>query len=157
MTTTTRLIRTAPGTVWKAWRNLPRWSSWNPAILEGRWLHGTPWEEGSTFEVVRRGPSGILRLLPGLGVRRYQGKVLSTAEEQLLVWELRPMQAAWLGPVTVESVRLEPAPGGTTVSYTIGSHGAGAGLLSSLLGGMLYDQAIAALDSLRQELAPPTR
>lgn len=149
-----RLIRVAPGTIWEMWRDLPRWPRWQPEAVEARWVVGTPWTDGSTFALLRRGPWPLLHWLPGGAARRFVGRVLSTAEGQLLVWELRPTANAWLGPILVESVRLEAAPGGTTVTHTLTAHGP----LPSLLGlvglrGRLQRQATETLDSLARSLA----
>lgn len=150
-----RLIRAAPGAVWHAWRDLTRWSEWQPETVEARWLSGPPWADGSTFELLRRGPWKMLRRLPGGSARRFTGRVLSTAEEQLLVWELEPIAARSLGPTLVESVRLEPAPSGTTVTHTLTAHG----LLPTLLGPFglrrrLEAQAAGTLEGVQRLLRP---
>lgn len=141
-----RLIRAAPGAVWQVWRDLPGWPRWQPEAVEARWREGRRWADGSTFSLLRRVPWAILR-------RRFVGRVLSTAEEQLLVWELRPTTATWLGPTLIESVRLEPAPGGTTVTHTLTAHGLLPTLLGPLgLGRRLSRQAEETLDALQRVL-----
>ncbi|HBY97016.1 MAG: SRPBCC family protein [Ardenticatenaceae bacterium] len=148
-----RLIRAAPGAVWQVWRDFQRWPRWQPEAVEAHWLAGAPWTDGSTFSLLRRVPWALLRRLMGGGARRFVGRVLSTAEEQLLVWELRPTMGTWLGPTLVESVRLEPAPGGTTVSLTLTAHGPLPTLLGPLgLRGQLRSQAEETLDGLQRLL-----
>ncbi|MDQ4078316.1 MAG: SRPBCC family protein [Chloroflexota bacterium] len=155
--TATKLIRVAPGTIWKKWCDLPHWARWQPGTIEARWLEGTPWEPGSTFILLRRGPFRLLQRFPGMEARRFVGKVLSVAEEQLLVWELTPTSIAWFGPVVVESVRLDPAPGGTTVLLTLTAHGLGPTLFSFFLGGPLKAQVEATLEGLHRDLASAER
>ncbi len=155
--TATRLVRTAPGAVWKLWRDLPRWRRWHPEVIESAWQGGAAWDQGSSFSLLRRSPYALLRRVPGIDARRFTGRVLSTSDEQLLVWELQPTRAAWLGPVIVESIRLEPAPGGTTVTLTVTAHGVAPSLLAPLLAGPLRSQAAAALEGLHRELSPPAR
>jgi hypothetical protein len=150
-----RLLRVAPGTVWETWRDLPRWPQWQPETIGAMWLSGQPWADGSTFDLLRRPPWSILQRFGSN--RRFRGRVLSTAENQLLVWELTPTTAALLGPTLVESIRLEPAPGGTTITHTITAHG----LLPTLVGplglqGQLQQQASETLDGL-QQVVQPTR
>jgi hypothetical protein len=139
------------------WRDLPRWPDWQPSVLEVHWLRGEPWEVGSTFTLLRQEPFKLLRRIPALGSRRFTGNVRSTSDEQLLVWELKPTSAAWFGPTLVQSVRLEPAPSGTTVHLTITAHGPSTLLSGPLLDGALHNQAEAALAGLRRELAPVER
>lgn len=153
----TTLFRIAPGTVWKDWLDLPAWQRWNPEVREAHWLSGTPWQVGSTFTLLRRTPYRLLDRIAGANARRFTGRVLSVAEEQLLVWELTPTTAAWFGPTLVESVRLSPAPGGTNVSVTLTAHGLGPTLLGFLLGGPLHEQAQSTLRALQHHLAPAER
>ena len=141
-------MRVAPGTVWQQWLALRRWPSWQPESQSVRWLGGGGWEEGSRFELLRATPYGVGP------ARRYVGVVLSLVEEQLLLWELRPVRAAALGPVLVESVRLTPAPGGTTVTLSITAHGALPRLIGPLLVGPLHRQATATLEGLHHALLP---
>ncbi len=153
----TKLIRVAPGTLWKKWRDLRAWPDWQPETVEARWRDGEPWAAGSTFVLLRRGPFGWLRRVPGASARRFVGRVLSTAAEQLLVWELTPTSAGWFGPTVVESVRLDPAPSGTTVTLTLTAHGLAPTLLGPLLSGPLRAQAEATLNGLQHAMAPIER
>lgn len=153
----TILFRVAPGTVWKGWLNLPAWRDWDPEVRESAWLSGAPWQVGSTFTLLRRTPYRALDRVSGANARRFTGRVLSVAEEQLLVWELTPTTAAWFGPTLVESVRLSPAPGGTNVSVTLTAHGLGPTLFAFLLGGPLSEQAQATLRGFQRHLAPAER
>ncbi len=149
----TKLIRIAPGTLWNVWRDLARWPDWQPTISSARWLDGSPWEQGSTFRLLRRGGDGVLGRLVGNAARTSLGQVLSTAEGRLLVWELKSDSASWLIPTTVESVRLDPAPGGTTVSLTLAAHG----FASFLVRGALQARADATLEGLWHDVAPIER
>ncbi|MGB0384509.1 MAG: SRPBCC family protein [Ardenticatenaceae bacterium] len=152
------LLRVAPGTVWKAWRNLKQWPEWQPETVKAHWVDGSnAWEIGSRFMLLRQIPFGILGRIPGANSRSFIGEVLSTAEEQLLVWELRPSRVNWFGPIIVQSVRLTPAPSGTTVTLTLSTHGLGPTLLRPFLGGRLQSQAEATLEGLRYQLLPIIR
>jgi hypothetical protein len=155
--TATLLIRTAAAPIWQAWLDLPGWPRWQPETAEGRWLQGDSWAEGSTFGLLRRTPWPLLGRLPGANARRFTGHVQAVSNESLLVWELRPTALGWLGPVVVESVRLDAAPGGTTVTLTLTAHGLLPTLLSPLLPGRLWSQANATLDGLHRHLAPIER
>jgi hypothetical protein len=155
--TATRLIRVASGSLWEKWLDLYRWPQWQPETMRAEWVQGQPWEVGSTFLLLRRGPFRWLHGIPGAAARRFTGKVLSTATESLLVWELSPTSGRWFGPVVVQSVRLAPAPGGTTVSLTLSAHGLGPALLTPLLGGPLHAQAEATLEALHRELSAAER
>ena len=147
------LIRIAPGTVWKTWCNLDQWQKWQPETVEVFWLNNAiPWQTGAEFSLLRKLPFPVLG-----GNRRFIGKVLSVAEEQLLVWELRPTRAGWFGPTIVQSVRLSPAPGGTTVFLSLTLHGLGPSLMRPFLGGALQRQIQESLEGLRYELQPITR
>ncbi len=152
-TSANTLIRVAPGTVWKVWCNLDQWAKWQPETVEVYWLNGaTPWATGAEFNLLRQLPFPVLG-----GKRRFIGKVLSVAEERLLVWELRPTRASWFGPTIVQSVRLTPAPSGSTVILTLTLHGLGPTLMGPLLGGSLQTQAEETLAGLRYELQPIIR
>lgn len=152
-----RLIRVAPGTVWKTWGALVRWPRWQPETEEAGWIGAERWVEGSTFSLLRRTPYPLLGRLPGAAARRFVGQVMSVVDESLLLWELRPTRAGWFGPVLVESVRLDPAPSGTTVTVSLTAHGLGPSLLGPLMGGPLAAQLDALLDGLHHELAPVER
>lgn len=146
-----RLIRAAPGAAWQVWRDLPGWPRWQPETVQARWLDDRPWADGSTFALLRRVPWTLLHGLPGGGARRFTGRVLSSVDEHLLVLELRPTTAGGLGPILVESVRLEPAPGGVTVSLTLTAHGLLPTFLAPLgLGRQLRAQAEENLDGLQR-------
>ncbi len=147
------LIRVAPGTVWKVWSNLNHWAKWQPETVKAHWLNGaTPWAIGAEFNLLRQLPFPVLG-----GKRGFIGKVLSVADESLLVWELRPTRASWFGPTIVQSVRLAPAPSGTTVVLTLTLHGLGPTLMRPFLGGSLQAQAEETLAGLRYELQPIIR
>lgn len=151
-----RLIRAAPGAVWAAWRDLPSWPRWRPEVVEARWQTGTPWADGSGFALLRHGPWSSLNRLSGAQARRFSGRVLSTADEQLLVWELQPTTGGWLGPTMIESVRLEPAPGGTTVTHSLSAHGPLPALLGPFgLGARMQAQSEQTLEGLLRMLQPP--
>lgn len=154
----TILVRIAPGTVWKTWLDLPEWKEWQPETVEVRWLNPSkPWEIGSTFMLRRRIPFSIFNKIGFSNTRRFIGQILSVAEGQLLVWELRPTQAGWFGPILVQSVRLAPAPGGTTVTLTLTAHGLGPRLFGFALRGPLQSQVEATLEGLRYNLLPIVR
>lgn len=156
--TGTILVRIAPGTVWKTWLDLPKWEEWQPETLEARWLNrGKPWETGSTFMLRRRIPFSIGKKIGFSNTRRFIGQVLSVAEGQLLVWELRPTQIGWFGPILVQSVRFAPSPGGTSVSLTLTAHGLGPRLFGFALRGPLQSQVEATLEGLRYTLLPIVR
>lgn len=151
-------MRLAPGTVWKTWCELPEWITWQPETLEASWLDGKrPWENGSCFSLLRELPFGILSRIPTFKARRFIGQVLSSSEEQLLVWELRPTRLSWFGPILVESVRLSPAPGGTTVSLTLTAHGLAPKMMAPVLNQALQSQVEATLEGLEHHLAPIIR
>jgi hypothetical protein len=150
--TSTIFIRTAPGTVYALWRDLAQWHTWQPETLSAQWLAGAPaWDVNSRFELLRRTPYGI-----GPS-RRFTGVVRSTAQDQLLVWELTPTSAAWFGPNLVQSVRLSPAPGGTNVNLTITAHGLGPSLLGFVVKGPLQRQGNTLLEGLQHKLRPVER
>lgn len=156
--TETILVRIAPGTVWKTWLDLPRWQEWQPETLEAHWLKASkPWEIGSTFTLRRRIPFSIFNKIGFSNTRRFIGQILSVAEGQLLVWELRPTQAGWFGPILVQSVRLMPSPSGTSVSLTLTAHGIGPRLFGFALRGPLQSQVEATLEGLRYNLLPIVR
>lgn len=155
--TATRLIRTAAGPIWQAWLDLPRWARWQPETAEARWQAGDAWLEGSTFTLLRRTPWPLLGNVPGANARRFVGQVQAVSDEQLLVWELRPTSLGWLGPIVVESVRLDAAPSGTSVTLTLTAHGPLPTLLSPVLPSRLWSQANATLDGLQHFLAPIER
>lgn len=156
--TATSLIRVAPGTVWKSWLALPQWGRWQPATVEASWTPGAePWQQDSTFTLLRRTPFAFLDRAAGANARHFEGRVLSVSEGQLLAWELQPRRAAWFGPVLVESVRLTPAPSGTTVALTLTAHGLGPRLLGLFLRGPLQGQVEGTLAGLRARLATAER
>ncbi len=150
--TSTVNIRTAAGAIWDIWSDLDGWRDWQPETVSATWLAGAAgWQPDSRFDLLRRTPYGM-----GPS-RRFVGKVLSGAKEQLLVWELQPTTAAWFGPTLVQSVRLSPNPGGTTVTMTITAHGLGPSLLGFVLKGSLQKQSDALLAALKQKLLPIER
>lgn len=150
--TTTTFIRTAPGTVYALWRALEQWHTWQPETVSAQWLSGAAaWESNSRFELVRRTPYGI-----GPS-RRFTGRVLSAAQDQLLVWELTPTSAAWFGPNLVQSIRLSPAPGGTNVTLTLSADGVGPSVLGFIVKGPLQRQADSLLEGLQHKLRPIER
>lgn len=146
--TVQKLIRVAPGTVWRAWEALPRWPQWQPESEAARWLGAPGWQEGSCFELLRRPP------YPFLPARRFNGVARAVAPEQLLVWELTATRASWLGPTLVESVRLSPAPSGTSVILTLTLHGLLPTLLTPILPPLLRRQLQAQLEGLQRHLVP---
>jgi hypothetical protein len=150
--TSTTFIHTAAGTVYSLWRDLPQWHTWQPETVSAQWLSGAaPWDPNSRFELVRRTPYGV-----GPS-RRFTGVVRSAAQDQLLVWELTPTSAAWLGPNLVQSVRLSPAPGGTNVTLTITAHGLAPSVLGFIVKGPLQRQADSLLEGLQHQLLPIER
>lgn len=150
--TSTIFIRTAPGTVYNIWRDLEQWHGWQPETVSAQWLAGAPkWEPDSRFELLRRTPYGI-----GPS-RRFTGRVLSAAQDQLLVWELTPTSAGWFGPNLVQSIRLAPAPGGTNVNLTLSAEGLGPSLLGFIVKGPLQRQANSLLEGLQHQLRPVER
>ncbi|MBA3531128.1 MAG: SRPBCC family protein [Ardenticatenales bacterium] len=155
--TVSKLIRVAPGSIWQSWSDLPQWPRWHPETIEATWLEGEPWADGSRFGLLRRTPYPWLEKVPGVGARRFMGIVRSAVSEQLLVWELTPTSAAWLGPTLVESVRLIPAPGGTTVALTLSTYGLLPSLLFPILPPLLRAQASKTLDALHHKLSPIER
>lgn len=156
--TATILIRVAPGTVWKSWLALPQWDRWQPETVNATWApSATPWAQDSRFTLLRRTPFSFLERLAGADARRFEGRVLSVSEEQLLAWELHPTRLAWFGPILVESARLSPAPSGTSVTLTLTAHGFGPSLLGFLIRGPLQGQVEATLAGLRRQLATAER
>lgn len=150
--TTTTFIRTAPGTVYNLWRDLDQWHTWQPETVSAQWLSGAaPWESNSRFELVRHTPYGI-----GPS-RRFTGRVLSVAQDQLLVWELTPTSATWFGPHLVQSIRLSPAPGGTNVTLTLSADGLGPSVLGFIVKGPLQRQAESLSEGLQHKLRPIER
>ena len=150
--TSTVNIRTAAGAIWDVWTDLDDWRGWQPETVSATWLSGAAaWTPGSRFDLLRRSPYGFGP------ARRFVGKVQSAAKEQLLVWELEPTTAAWFGPTIVQSVRLNPTPGGTTVTLTITAHGLGPSLLGFIVKGPLQKQADELIAALKQKLLPIER
>ena len=109
-----------------------------------RWQPGeTAWAVGSRFVVARPALLG--------GERDYEGTVQSIAEGRLLVCELRPTTG--VGPLLVESLRLDATPSGSSVALTVSAHGP----LAMLWRGKLQSNAQRQLDALHRELAPAER
>lgn len=150
--TAVTFIRTAPGTIYTLWRDLDQWHTWQPETVSAQWLAGAaPWSPDSRFDLLRRSP---YKITPH---RRFVGYVRSAAQDQMLVWELLPTSAAWFGPTLVESVRLDPAPGGTNITITITAHGFGPTILAPILKPSLRGQVDALLDALKHKLRPIER